>query len=64
MISDCQGRHMKIMRSLDEIRNFNGTIQKRVLGMQVQMDEVSVFHLMSTIRKKVNSETKKPIDSA
>ena len=39
VIGDCEGRLFELLRAADQIANAIGTVEQRIFGMAVEMDE-------------------------
>jgi hypothetical protein len=45
MIGDGQCRHLELLRMGDQLIQLVGAIQQAVLGVNVKMNEISVYHI-------------------
>ena len=44
VVGDRQGRHAAFLGALDQVADLDGAVEEAVLAVQMEMDEIGVFH--------------------
>ncbi len=59
VVGDRQGRHAELFGLLHQIADLDGPVEEAVLAVQVQMDEVRMFH--RRVRREVSGERRRKV---